>query len=64
MNEKEKINILEKNLKVRYKDVTDYDFHEIATEYVQKGGWDDNMDLKQVLEEIHLFMVHKLTTKR
>lgn len=64
MNDNEKINILEKNLRVKYKDVTDYDYHEIATEYVQRGGWNDTKDLKQVLEDVALFMVHKLATKR
>lgn len=62
MNEDEKINILEKNLKVKYKDVTDYDYHQIATEYVRRGGWNDKKDLHQVLEDVRLFMVHKLAT--
>ena len=63
MNEQEKINILEKNLKVKYKDVTDFDCHQIATEYVQRGGWNENKELSQVLEDVRLFMVHKLATK-
>lgn len=63
MNEQEKINILEKNLKVKYKDVTDFNFKEIATEYVQRGGWNENKELPQVLEDVRLFMTHKLSKK-
>lgn len=63
MNEQEKISVLEINLTVKYKDVTDYDYHEIATEYVQRGGWNDNKEFKQVLDDIPLFMSHKLANK-
>ena len=63
MNEKEKINILEKNLKVKYKNVNDYDYHQIATEYVQRGGWNENKEWPQVLEDVREFLLHKLETK-
>ena len=42
----DKIYILFMNLKAKFKDVTDYDYEKIATEFVTKNGWKENMDIQ------------------
>lgn len=59
----EKINILEKNLRHKFKDVTDFDFNKVATEFINRGGWSDDKTLEQALEGCRLFMTHNLKTK-
>lgn len=60
----DKIYILFMNLKAKFKNVTDYDYEKIATEFVTKNGWKENMDIQDVIEDCVKFMAVKLAFKK
>ena len=40
--------------------VTDFNFEQIATDYVSKGGWNDNKSFKQVCNDVIQYMAYGL----
>ena len=64
MNEKEKIEILRKNLAHYYKDVTDFgDFSELAKEIIKRKGWDGESPIMDVVRNASFFMARQLAQK-
>lgn len=60
----DKIYILTMNLKHKFRMVTDYDYEKIATEFVTKNGWKENMDVDDAINDCIPFMAVKLAYKR
>lgn len=56
----EKIDILEKNLKHKYKDVTDFDYSQISKTFVLNNGWTESMTLTEVIIDCAKFMAVRL----
>lgn len=56
----EKIDILEKNLKHKFKDVTDFDYNQIAKTFVLNNGWTESMTLTEVINDCVKFMAVRL----
>ena len=44
--------------------VTDFNFEQVATKYVEQGGWNDNKSFKQVCSDIIPFMGYGLARKK
>lgn len=49
MDANEKINVLSRNLSYLLSSVNDVDFEDTALSFVTKGGWKDNMTLKDAI---------------
>ena len=64
MNDQEKIVILEKNMSFKFKDITDFDITKCVTEYVEKGGWNENKSQTQAIADCASWMIQKLARKR
>lgn len=64
MNDQEKINILKKNISFKFKDITDFNILDYVTEFVKKGGWNDNKDSKQAIADCASWMIQRLAMKR
>ena len=56
----EKIDILEKNLRHKYKNVTDFDYNQIAKMFVLNNGWTESMTLAEVINDCTKFMAVRL----
>lgn len=56
----EKIDILEKNLRHKFKDVTDFDYNQIAKTFVLNNGWTESMTLTEVINDCSKFMAVRL----
>lgn len=55
----DRVKILARKLEVNYP-ITDFNFEDLASEYIAKGGWNENKPLSQAVSDIKYFIIKKL----